>query len=139
MSATRRLVSTDQNTSLWMDFCDDCGCAVSQTTKHVCFASAYEDVKTLDTNEYATESDWRSRPLTVAVTTRVGATYVIDGVENDTRVSLSGLDAVDKAALRVLLLQALSEVDPSPHRLAIGGVFTQPQTITLSNGRSVGE
>jgi hypothetical protein len=67
--------------------------------------------------------DWRTRPLTVTLTTRHGTTYVLDGVQDDTRVSLSSLDDVDKAALRVLLRQALAEIDPPR---VTGGTVTFP-------------
>ena len=53
-----------------------------------------------------------TRPLTLVVNTRNGQHFVIDGVKDDTRVSLSSLDDVDKAAIKVLLQQALREIDP---------------------------
>ena len=78
----------------------------------------------------AEPAPWWQRPLTITLTTRNGTTYVLDGVQDDTRVHLSSLDDVDKAALRVLLQQALREMSPP---LAGGGQWTNLSGITLHN------
>lgn len=113
--------------SVFVATCADCGCIVDRNVTHVCFASALEHVKDTDFNEVAADhtelqvdAGWFTKPLTIVVNDRHGTHYLLDGSKDDTRVSLSSLDDVDKAAIKVLLQQALREIDP-PRQFASGG------------------
>jgi hypothetical protein len=102
--------------------CDGCGCLIG--ARHTCFAEAVEHIAATDFNEVAVEAPWRPPPLSLALTTRDDVTFHFDGRKNDTRADLSSLDAVDKAALTVLLQEALTQLREQP-RLTIplpGGV-----------------
>lgn len=117
--------------------CDECHCYISgrehqavcpQRVTELAVAPQWYD-QTEEKTDESSEPHWTTQPLTIALTTRNGQTFVLDGVENDTRVSLSGLDAVDKAALTVLLQQALREMSPAR---ASGGFVAGPTTVTVN-------
>lgn len=105
--------------------CDACQCVVMDPPAHaeVCPNREGENIEAQESEGWdqpVENSEWMRQPLTIVVTTRNRTHYVIDGAKDDTRVSLSGLDDVDKAALTVLLKQALHEMNP-PHTFASGG------------------
>lgn len=71
-------------------------------------------------------------PLSVTLVGLDGARYYLTGRRDSPVPDLTGLTTVEKAALKVLLQEALRLLDPAPHRFA-GGIIPAGGTITINN------